>query len=157
VLAARAPNGSEVHALWADFREPGPILADPWLGERIDLSRPVGVLLLGMLDFIADEDRLTAALSELKAVLAPGSMIVMVHLLDGRDVSATDQALRESLGGNPFQYTPRPLERVRRLVSGFEFVEPGFVPCTSWRPDGRGPGQDLEERCAVAGGVAIVR
>ncbi|HEX4788380.1 MAG TPA: SAM-dependent methyltransferase [Actinospica sp.] len=157
VLAARAPAGTEVHARWADFREPAPILADPWLSERIDLSRPVGLLLLGMIDFIADEDRLARALTELRAALAPGSMIVMVHLLEGTDPSASEQALREALGHNPFQYRPRSLERVRQLVADFEFVDPGFVPCTSWRPDGRGPGQDLEARCAVAGGVAIVR
>jgi S-adenosyl methyltransferase len=157
VLATRTPDGSEVHALWADFREPAPILANPWLTERIDLSRPVGLLLLGMLDFFADEEQLVRALAELKAALAPGSMVVMVHLLEGTDLSATERALRESLGNNPLQYTPRPIERVRELVADFEFVDPGFVRCTSWRPDGRGPGQDLEERCAVAGGVAIVR
>ena len=157
VLAARTPNGSEVHALWADFREPAPILANPWLAERIDLSKPVGLLLLGMLDFIADEEQAVRALAELKAALAPGSMVVMVHLLHGTDPSATELALRESLGNNPLQYTPRTLERVRELVADFEFVEPGFVRCTSWRPDGDGPGLDLEERCPVAGGVAIVR
>lgn len=157
VLATRTPDGSEVHALWADFREPAPILANPWLAERIDLSRPVGLLLLGMLDFFADDEQLVRALAELKAALAPGSMVVMVHLLEGTDLSATERALRESLGSNPLQYTPRPIERVRELVADFEFVEPGFVRCTSWRPDGFGPGQDLEARCAVAGGVAIVR
>lgn len=157
VLAARARGSGEVHALWADFRDPAPILASSWLHERIDLSRPVGLLLLGMMDFIADEQRLSRALGELRAALAPGSLVVMVHLLQGSDPSATERALRESLANNPFQYTPRPLETVRRLVSGFEFVEPGFVRCTSWRPDGSGPGQDLEARCAVAGGVAIIR
>ena len=157
VLAARSPGGSELHVLGADFRDPAPILASPWLRERIDLSRPVGLLLLGMLDFFSDEDQLAEALAELKAALAPGSMIVMVHLLQDADPTASEKALRESLGSNPFQYTPRTLERVRELVADFEFVDPGLVPCTAWRPDGRGPGEDMEARCAVAGGVAVVR
>jgi hypothetical protein len=157
VLAAQARGAGEVHALCAEFREPGPILADPWMRERIDFSRPVGLLLLGMVDFIADENRLARALDELKAVLAPGSMVVLVHLLQGNDLTATERALKESLGNNPFQYTPRSLEHVRRLMSGFEFVEPGLVRCTSWRPDGTGPEQTFERRCAVAGGVAVIR
>jgi hypothetical protein len=110
-----------------------------------------------MMDFIADEERLSRALADLKAALAPGSLIVMVHLLEGADPSATERALKESLANNPFQYTPRPMERVERLVSDFEFVEPGFVRCTSWRPDGTGSGEDLAARCSVAGGVAIIR
>lgn len=157
VLAARARGLGEVHALWAEFRDPGPVLANPWLRARLDLSRPVGLILLGMMDFIADEDRLARALAELRAALAPGSLVVMLHLLEGSDPGNTERALKESLSGNPFQYTPRPLETVRGLLSDFEFVEPGFVRCTAWRPDGTGPGPELEDRCAVAGGVAIVR
>jgi hypothetical protein len=157
VLAARAPGASELHAYCADFRDPGLVLADPWVRARLDLPKPVGVLLLGMLDFIGDEDRLVRALAVLKGALAPGSLLVMVYLLEGMDPTATECALRESPKDNPFQYTPRPLERLRQPVSDFEFVDPGFVPCTSWRQDGRGPGQDLEARCAVAGGVAIVQ
>src|SRR6266700_1757942 len=126
VLAARARGAGEVHALWAEFRDPAAVLETPWLRERIDLSRPVGLMLLGMMDFIDDEERLSRALADLKAALAPGSLIVMVHLLQGADPSATERALKESLANNPFQYTPRPLERVSRLVSDFEFVEPGF-------------------------------
>jgi hypothetical protein len=157
VLAARARGFGEVHALWAEFRDPGTVLANPWLHARLDLSRPVGLMLLGMMDFIADEDRLARALAELKGTLAPGSLVVMLHLLEGSDPTGTERALKESLAGNPFQYTPRPLEAVRGLLSDFEFVEPGFVRCTAWRPDGTGPGLELEDRCAVAGGVAIIR
>jgi len=35
VLAARARGSGDVHAMWADFRDPAPILADPWLHERM--------------------------------------------------------------------------------------------------------------------------
>jgi S-adenosyl methyltransferase len=156
VLAAQARGSGEVHALWAEFRDPAPILADPWLHERLDFSRPMGVLLFGMLDYTADEARLARALAEVKAALAPGSLIVVLHLLAYPNADAGEQA-GTSLGPNPFQYTPRPMERVRELLSDFEFVEPGFVLCSSWRPDGGGPDASFEDRCHIAGGVAIVR
>jgi len=156
VLAAQARGSGEVHALWAEFRDPAPILASPWLHERLDFSRPVGVLLLGMLDYTADEARLSRALAKLRATLAPGSLIVMLHFLEYPNADAGAKAIG-SLGPNPFQYTPRPMERVRQLLSDFEFVDPGFVLCTSWRPDEAGPGRELEDRCHIAGGVAIIR
>lgn len=156
-LAARMRGKARVHALLGDFRDPAPVLADPRLSEWIDLTRPVGLLLFGMLTFIADDDHLTRTLAQLNTAVAPGSMIAMAHFLGGGDPVANKQALRVSLGDNPYRFTPRALERLTRLLSEFDFVEPGFVRCTSWRPDGNGPGQDLEERCAVAGGVAIVR
>ncbi|WP_051450582.1 SAM-dependent methyltransferase [Actinospica robiniae] len=155
VLAAQARPQGEVYVQLADFREPGPVLRGPWLSERLDLSRPVGVLLVGMLDFTADDERLTLALSHLRAALAPGSLIVAQHALE-HPAPATSAQARRLLGHNPFQFTARPLRRVRELLAGFEFVDPGFVPCTSWRPDGEGPGAELEPRCPVAGGIARV-
>lgn len=159
VLAARArgtPTAGPVHTLWADFRDLGPILSGPWLRERLDLSRPLGVLLFGMLDFTADEQRLARSLTALRAALAPGSMVAMLHVVEHPDPAAAEKALRH-LVGNPHQYTPRPLARVRSLLSGFEFAEPGLVRCTAWRPDGLGPGRDLEHRCHVVGGLAVIR
>ncbi|MBR7839493.1 SAM-dependent methyltransferase, partial [Actinospica durhamensis] len=155
VLAAQARPRGEVYVQLADFREPGPVLRGPWLKEKLDLRRPVGVLLVGMLDCIADDARLTLALAELRDVLAPGSLVVIQHTLDYPARGAARKT-RELLGHNPFQFTTRPLPRVRELVSGFRFVEPGFVPCTAWRPDGVGPGRELEARCPVAGGVAQI-
>lgn len=155
VLAAQARPHGEVSVRLADFREPGPVLQGPWLGERLDLRRPVGVLLVGMLDFTADDEHLTLALSGLRATLAPGSLIVVQHMLEypGTGVSARAGRL---LGRNAFQFTTRPLNRVRELLAGFEFVDPGFVPCTAWRPDGDDPEAGLELGCPVAGGVARI-
>jgi hypothetical protein len=155
VLAAQARGTAEVHALLAQFRDLGPVLDGSWLRDRLDLAEPVGVLLFGMPDFVADEARLARSLDALRAALAPGSMVAVTHVLAHPDPGAAEKALRH-LVGNPFEYTPRPMARVRSLLSGFEFAAPGLVPCTSWRPDGDGPGTDLESRCHIAGGVALL-
>lgn len=156
VLAARARGAGEVHALWADIRDPAPIMTGSWLRQRLDLDRPISVLLFGMPDFTADDDQLVQAMADLQGALAPGSLIAVTHVLAERDLGRIAAAMK-SLGPNPYQYTPRSLTQVSELLSGLEFVEPGLVRCTSWRPDGDGPGLDLEERCPVAGGVAVVR
>lgn len=169
VLAARARPWAEVSVLLADFREPGPVLRGTWLRERLDLDQPVGVVLVGMLDFTADDKRVILALTRLRTTLAPGSMIVMLHALDYPSPAVAAKAGR-LLGGNMFQYTARPLARVRQLVSGFDFVGPGFVPCDTWSPegddgsddggsagnDGRSSAHDAAVHCAVAGGVARI-
>jgi hypothetical protein len=155
VLAAQARGAGEVHALLAQFRDLEPVIAAPWLRDLIDLAAPVGVLLFGMPDFVADDARLARSLDALLAALAPGSMVAVTHVLTHPDPAAAEKALRHLIG-NPFEYTPRPLARVRRLLSGFSFVDPGLVLCTSWRPDGGGPGADMEARCHIAGGVARV-
>lgn len=161
VLAARARPWAEVSVLLADFRELGPVLRGTWLRERLDLDQPVGVVLAGMLDFTAEDKRVMLALTRLRTILAPGSMIVMLHALDYPSPAVAAKAGR-LLGANRFQYTVRPLARVRQLVSGFDFVEPGFVPCDTWRPDGD-DGSESPARvgsaaahCAVAGGVARI-
>jgi hypothetical protein len=155
VLAAQARGAGEVQALRAEFRDLAPVLDGAWLRERLDLAEPVGVLLFGMADFVADEARLARSLEALRAALAPGSLVAVTHVLAHPDRGAAERALRHLLG-NPFEYTPRPHARVRRLLSGFDFDDPGLVPCTAWRPDGQGPGADLEERCRIAGGVARI-
>jgi S-adenosyl methyltransferase len=79
----------------------------------------------------------------------------MQHALDypGREAAVRARRL---LGANPFQFTTRPLHRVRELVAGFEFVEPGVVPCPSWRPDGEDAEREAQPPCPVAGGVARI-
>ncbi|MCZ9337720.1 SAM-dependent methyltransferase, partial [Streptomyces sp. TRM76130] len=45
----------------------------------IDLNRPVALLLVAILHFVADEDDPYAAVAELSSALAPGSMLVLTH------------------------------------------------------------------------------
>ena len=153
VLAARAPSNL-LHVLRAEFRDPAPVLAHPWLRERLDFDRPMGVLLLGMLDYTRDDERLRLALEQILDALAPGSLVVILQYLDFPDprVGRMVQAL---LGDNRAEFTPRSFERISGLTRDYEFLPPGLVRITAWHPDGTGPGRDLEERCHIVGGVIV--
>ena len=153
VLAARAPS-DQLHVMRAEFRDPAGVLAHPWLRGRLDFDRPMGVLLLGMLDYTRDDARLRRALEDILAALAPGSLVVILQYLDFPDPRVGD-TVQSLLGSNLAEFTPRSMDRIRALVDGYEFLPPGLVRITSWHPDGTGPGQDLEERCHIVGGVIL--
>jgi hypothetical protein len=155
VLTARAPS-NQLHVLQGRFRDPERILAHPWLRERLDFGRPMGVLLLGMLDYTRDDTRLRRALEQLMGALAPGSLVVVLQYLDFPDPYVGD-VVQALLGDNKAEFTPRSTERIDELVAGYEFLPPGLVRITSWQPDGTGPGRDLEERCHIVGGAIIKR
>jgi S-adenosyl methyltransferase len=155
VLAARAPL-EQLHVMRAQFRDPGPILEHEWLRERLDFAEPVGVLLLGMLDYTRDDERLRHALEQIMETLAPGSLVVVLQYLDFPD-PRVGEIVQAMLGDNKAEFTPRSMRRIEALVAGYEFLPPGLVRITSWHPDGTGPGADLEARCHIVGGVIIKR
>ncbi|HWG25822.1 SAM-dependent methyltransferase [Actinospica sp.] len=153
VLAARAPSNL-LHVLQAQFRDPAQILAHPWLRERLDFSEPMGVLLLGMLDYTRDDARLKRALEEIMEALAPGSLVLVLHYLEF-PIPRVGEIVQSLLGDNKAEFTPRSMETIEEMVAAYEFLPPGLVRITSWNPDGHGPGQDMEERCHIVGGVIV--
>ncbi|MFG2085413.1 MULTISPECIES: SAM-dependent methyltransferase [unclassified Spirillospora] len=66
-------------AFEADVRDPAALLADPGLRRLIDFTEPVGVLLTGVLDAIADEDDPRGIVDALVDALPPGSHVVITH------------------------------------------------------------------------------
>jgi predicted O-methyltransferase YrrM len=74
-LLTSDPRGRTAY-LEADLREPRKILEDRQLLDTIDLSQPVGLLLIAVLHFIRDDDDPRAILGTLVDSLAPGSFVV---------------------------------------------------------------------------------
>ena len=69
-----------VDIVLADLRDPEALLSDPALTSQIDLSRPVGFLMSGVLYFVADEADPWGLVASYVRALAPGSYIVLSHL-----------------------------------------------------------------------------
>jgi hypothetical protein len=153
VLAARARG--PMHIELGEFRDPAPILAAPRIRELIDFSRPVGVLMIGMVDYTLSTERARQAVLDVMDVLAPGSLVVVLHHLEFPP--EIGRAVLGAMGENPAQFRPRSEQDVAALFEGLEFVPPGLVRATEWLPDGNGPGHDMAERCDKLGGVLIKR
>ncbi|WP_157430954.1 SAM-dependent methyltransferase [Actinomadura macra] len=107
--------------------------------RRLNLDRPVGVLVLNSLDVLPDATA-AAAMDALRAPLAPGSVLAICHLIDD-DYGAT---LFEALGAGqyPGLAVPRSSATLREFLAGTRLLTPGVVPVSRWRPEAPSPELD---------------
>ncbi|MGH3415359.1 MAG: SAM-dependent methyltransferase [Actinocrinis sp.] len=146
--------GPPVTVIGGNFREPQDVLSRPGLLGRLDFDQPVGLLLFGMLDYIASDRRARRALDYLMERVAPGSMAALFHVIEVES-EEVNNALDRTLAQDQIELTPRSAEHVRQLVDGYEFMHPGLVPITDWHPDETGPGPELADRTAAIGGIIL--
>jgi S-adenosyl methyltransferase len=125
-------DNPETIVIDGDLREPEAILGHPRLRAHLDLGRPVGLLLCGILHHLLDEEDPPGIMRRLCAPLASGSHVFVHHLVTDGDpaVAEAQEALRRSLGRGQF----RTVDQVAELFAGLELVPPGLVPVPAWRP-----------------------
>ena len=110
--------GSDVTVVAGDFRAPERVLADPNVTAHLELDRPVGVLLFGMLDYIRDPRMASAALATLVDWVPPGSMIALQHVQEV-GMAEVDEAVYLLSAQEKLGLTPRsPEETILWLTSG---------------------------------------
>jgi hypothetical protein len=129
-------SGDRTAVVDGDLREPEAILANPNVRRLIDFDRPVAVLLLTTLFFVADEHRPNAILARLHDAMAPGSFLAVSHaevrpLIQEAGDAFTREATEPGI--------PRTREAITGFFEGFELIAPGLVPVSAWRPDGTEP------------------
>src|SRR5215472_146058 len=149
-LLRGTPEGRLAFIL-ADLRDPGAILADPALARTLDLTQPVGLVLIGILHHLRDADDPRRIVATLVDALAPGSYLVLSQITGDFDPEAMREvaAVVEQDG---IPYVVRSKAETEPFFSGLELAEPGLVPIAVWRPD---PGAQQDPRSVyVYGGVA---
>jgi hypothetical protein len=101
--------------------------------RTLDLSRPVALLLIGVLGHVDDYQQARSVVRGLLAGLAPGSYM---SLWDSSDEGKEHRAAAEQYaktGAVPYRL--RSSEEISAFFDGLELVEPGLVPIQEWRPD----------------------
>lgn len=135
----------------ADLREPAAVLAHPDVTRLLDLSQPVGVLLVGMLHHLHDDEDPQGIVDAYMSVVPSGSHLVITHFCDmGADAKSLQDTFLSFLGTGRF----RTVEEITGYFRGLELVDPGVVYLPQWRPDGPvSEPLSVAERL-MAGGVA---
>ena len=152
-LLTTGPQGRTAY-IDADLRDIDAILGSPELQRTLDLSQPVGLLLIAVMHFIPDEDDPWALAARLLAALPSGSYLALSHLTGDFDPAAWAGVVavyRRS--GVTMQVRPKP--DVARFFAGLDLIDPGVVSLPQWRPDPSDVGRPPSDAAvSVYGGVA---
>jgi O-methyltransferase involved in polyketide biosynthesis len=117
----------------ADLREPEKILAAA--AATLDLARPVGLILSGILGHIPDLDQARSIVATLLDGLSSGSHLSINDGTKVIDAAEIDQAQQEYNDTGAVPYQLRTPAEIAGFFDGLELVEPGVVSCPLWRPD----------------------
>jgi S-adenosyl methyltransferase len=116
----------------ADLRDPAEILRAA--ASLIDLSRPVAVLLFGILHFIQDDEGPHQIVDVLMDAVPPGSYLAVAHFakdLYPEQMARFARVLNENLSVGT---TLRDRAEVSRFFRRLDLAEPGVAQVSTWRP-----------------------
>ena len=129
----RGTREGTVSYIFGDLHDPQPILREA--AKTLDFSRPVAVVLFGILHFFSDADDPRGVIGQLLEPLPAGSGLALSHLasdLHPEEMSETFSRLNARLAET---VTLRSHDEVAALLTGLDLVEPGVVQTAQWRPD----------------------
>jgi hypothetical protein len=117
----------------ADIRDPQAILdAAAW---TLDFTQPVAVMLLGIINFVVDDDTAHTVVRQLVDAVPSGSYLAMSHPtteVNGEAVETSMRMWNES-GAEPI--TARTPAQISRFFDGLQLLDPGVVTCAHWPDD----------------------
>lgn len=148
-LLTSTPAGSTDY-LHADIRDPERILDEA--ARTLDFTRPVALMLLGVINYILDDAEAHAIVDRLLESLPSGSYLAMSHPTAEVHTEAIEASVAQynSSGAPPIKTRSR--QELTRFFDGLELLQPGVVSCSLWRPDPSDVGTPTEvtQYCGVA-------
>lgn len=130
-----------VSVLHADVADAGAVLSAPEVRAVLDPTRPVGVLAVGVLQYLADEAAAAAVHAYTGALVAGGGLAVS-HLTGAR---RPDLRMWASIDHGGWSQAPRLRDPagMQAWLDGLELVGPGWACALEWTPAGPAPGADV--------------
>ncbi len=151
-LLTSHPDGMTAY-LDGDMRYPEEVFAAPELGT-LDLSKPVAVTMLAVLQLIDDEPAHEIIDAVMQHVVR-GSALALSAVVSPDASEALEETVRQAQSrGVPVR--TRSVEQFTGLFRGLPLLEPGVVPVHRWRPDQLEAETEASKvPVAMWGGIAI--
>ncbi|ASW55431.1 SAM-dependent methyltransferase [Plantactinospora sp. KBS50] len=151
-------NAATTVVVDGDVRAPEQILAHPDVTRMIDFTQPVGLLLMGILHHLRDDDDPAGLARRFCAPLVSGSHLAISHFFDPGEAQpeisaqarAVEKVFNETLGTGRW----RTRSEVLAYFGDFELVPPGLVPLAQWRPGDAVESRQTGTYHTIVGGVA---
>lgn len=136
----------------ADLRDPKTVLNLPQVRKFIDFDQPVGIMLVGVIHHLGDDEDPDGIVRAYLEALPRGSHFLLTHFCaSSPDALALEGALLTSLGTGRF----RTLEEITAYFDGLELLDPGVVYLPQWRPDEPVGDELTVGQRLMAGGLAV--
>jgi trans-aconitate methyltransferase len=148
-LLVSSPEGATQY-LHADVRDWEKILRDA--AGTLDLTRPVGLMLLGIVNYVLDDHVAAGMVSGLVDALPSGSYLAMSHPTAEVHAESMEESVAFYNGSGAPAIRTRTRAELTRFFDGLDLLEPGVVSCSLWRP---GPSElggpvEVTQFCGVA-------
>jgi len=147
-LLNAAPGAGPTHYIEADVRSPEHILREA--AKHLDFRRPIGLMLVAVLHFIADEEDPGGIVRRLVSALPSGSHLVLSH---STGEFLTPEAVHAFRTG-PIPVYLRTHEEIGLLFDGLDVLDPGVVSISNWRAERERQPRPDESETATHCGVA---
>ncbi|PAZ11546.1 translation initiation factor IF-2 [Streptomyces sp. SA15] len=136
----------------ADVHDPDAILERA--AETLDFSKPVAVMMLGILNFVLDGDEARSIARRVMAAVPPGSHLALTHPTFDADLGGEGQipAMKFWNENATPPVTARSREDIASFFDGLHLLEPGLVSCSQWRAE-----PDTPAAVPQFGAVAVKR
>ncbi|WP_055480082.1 SAM-dependent methyltransferase [Sphaerimonospora mesophila] len=141
----------------ADLRQPEAILSHPEVRATLDFTRPVAVILAGVLHFVTDEEDPYAVVERFKAAVPAGSHLLLSHITLDFAPQVDEDEFTKPYDNGTAPMVPRTHAGVMRFFDGWHLVDPGVVEVVKWRPDEDGHREHIPGggHAWAYGGIAI--
>ena len=129
---AQLADDAATTVVTADIRHPDTILSNPAITTFLDFSRPIGLVLNGVIHHLNDDEDPHGVVIKLTSALAPGSYLQLTHFSTAAPAAAAlERVLMQSLGSGRM----RSADEITAFFDDLELVDPGVVLLPEWRPD----------------------